>query len=326
VNGRNGHANGHHSHTTNGNGHPTSNGEANGDRLVVNSPTLPPPRSGQNQPFPPRQFGEVVLRLTNISKSFKVPGTDEMVQALRSINLCEDEGCFAPIRKGEFVMIRGPSGGGKTTLLNVIGTLDSPSTGSVELLGKPIDKNSSDDYLSDLRLKHIGFVFQTFNLIATMSAIENVELPMTLLGTMDEKARRTRAKQLLALVGLRNRVNHLPSELSGGEQQRVTIARALANSPNFLLLDEPTGDLDTQTTIEIMDLLMHINRMAQMTCLMVTHNPDVECYADRILYVSDGSFVEEVENQEPFSLNYDEYQKYLHKRDTDPTALLRIHS
>ena len=222
---------------------------------------------------------------------------------------------FPPIRQGEFVMIRGPSGGGKSTLLNIIGTIDSPTQGAVELLGQPITAASDDDYLSDLRLKHIGFVFQTFNLLSTMSAMENVELPMTLSGELSEQDRRRRAKQLLSLVGLRNRAGHLPSELSGGEQQRTTIARALANNPEILLLDEPTGDLDTNTTIDIMDLLMRINYLAGTTCIMVTHNPDVECYADRILYVEDGRFVRQVVNVCPVPLVKEEYAEYLKRLD-----------
>ena len=145
-------------------------------------------------------------------------------------------------------MIRGPSGGGKTTLLNLVGTIDSPSDGELKLMDNVIDGSSKDDFLSDLRLRHIGFVFQTFNLLATMSALENVELPMILLGKYNDKDRRKKAISLLKRVGLGDRLDHLPSELSGGEQQRVAIARALANEPDILLLDEPTGDLDSRST------------------------------------------------------------------------------
>ena len=146
-------------------------------------------------------------------------------------------------------MIRGPSGGGKTTLLNLIGTIDSSTSGQLFIMGQRIDNRSSDDFLSKLRLQHIGFVFQTFNLLATMSALENVELPMILLAKHDEKERKRRAIALLKRVGLGDRLDHLPSELSGGEQQRVAIARALANEPDILLLDEPTGDLDSRSTV-----------------------------------------------------------------------------
>lgn len=265
-------------------------------------------------PPPLRVFGEVVLRMQGIKKSYLINSGKESVVALQEINLNEHSE-FHPVRKGEFVMIRGPSGGGKTTLLNLVGTIDSPTTGTLELLGQRIDEHSSDDFLSGLRLRNIGFVFQTFNLLATMSAVENVELPMTLLGVLSERDRKRRAKQLLSLVGLRNRVDHLPSELSGGEQQRVTIARALANNPSILLLDEPTGDLDTQTTLEVMDLLLRLNHLVGTTCMMVTHNPDLECYADRILYVSDGKFVKEAVNSCPMPLEYEAYQRYLAEKD-----------
>jgi len=144
-----------------------------------------------------------------------------------------------------------------------------------------------------------------------MSAFENVELPMTILGKLTPKQREKRAKMLLKQVGLQDREAHLPSELSGGEQQRVTIARALANEPEILLLDEPTGDLDTKNTIEIMDLLLHINQTQGTTCVMVTHNPDIECYADRILYVSDGKFINQALNYEQTPLRYEEYIEYL---------------
>jgi len=210
-------------------------------------------------------------------------------------------------------MLRGPSGGGKTTLLNLLGTIDTPTSGELELMGQTIDSKSTDSFLAKLRVEKIGFVFQTFNLLATMSAFENVELPMTILGKLKQKERRERAKQLLKLVGLQDRMGHLPSELSGGEQQRVTIARALANDPELLLLDEPTGDLDTKNTVEIMDLLLGINLKRKTTCLMVTHNPDVECYADRILYIQDGKFEKQAINVVQTRLIFEEYIEHLNR-------------
>ncbi|RNF03837.1 ABC transporter [Trypanosoma rangeli] len=266
----------------------------------------------------------VVLRLRNIEKSYSIEGTDDRVVVLRNVNLCEQCGRdgFGPIRRGEFVMIRGPSGGGKTTLLSIIGTIDLPTSGTIELMGTVINRQTPDSVLAEFRLRKIGFVFQTFNLISTMTALENVELPMTLRGVLSKKERRLRASRLLALVGLRNRLNHLPSELSGGEQQRVTIARSLANNPQLLLLDEPTGDLDTLNTIQVMDLLLRLNRMTKTTCIMVTHNPDVECYADRILYVADSRFVKEVRNSCPQRLLYDVYVKSLEGRENQLTTVV----
>ena len=172
--------------------------------------------------------------------------------------------------------------------MNLLGTIDRASAGTVELFGNEINSESTDSYLSKLRLEKIGFVFQTFNLLATMSAFENVELPMTILGKLSKSERTERAKKLLSLVGLQDRMDHLPSELSGGEQQRVTIARALANEPDLLLLDEPTGDLDTSSRIIVMNLILKINQEQGVTVIQVTHNPDLECYADRVLYISDG--------------------------------------
>jgi len=212
------------------------------------------------------------------------------------------------------VIIRGPSGGGKTTLLNMIGTIDTASNGTVELFNNIINSKSNDSYLSRLRLETIGFVFQTFNLLATMTALENVELPMTLLGKLNRKQRRNRAKALLERVGLQDRMDHLPSELSGGEQQRVAIARALANNPKILLLDEPTGDLDSHNTVEVMNLLLDINFKGEngpTTCVMVTHNPDLECYADRILYVQDGEFQFQAYNLQQSPLVYEDYAAFL---------------
>lgn len=208
-------------------------------------------------------------------------------------------------------MLRGPSGGGKTTFLNMLGTIDQPTTGHIEILGREISSSSDDEYLSSLRLEKIGFVFQTFNLLSTLSAYENVELPMVILGTLDKEAIKARTKELLTMVGLRDRMFHLPSELSGGEQQRVAIARSLANQPDILLLDEPTGDLDTKNTIEIMDLLLDINIKNKTTFVMVSHNPDIECYADRILYIEDGTFVSQALNSKQTSLNYEHYIRYV---------------
>jgi len=257
-----------------------------------------------------KKFGEPIVVLHHIVKEYSLSGRTEVVRALHDIHLT-NEGPFNSIKRGEFVMLRGPSGGGKTTLLNLLGTIDKPTSGTLELFGSKIDKTSSDSYLAKLRLEKIGFVFQTFNLLATMSAFENVELPMTILGKLKKKERTQRAMELLRLVGLQDRVGHLPSELSGGEQQRVTIARALANEPEILLLDEPTGDLDTKNTVEIMDLLLEINRKRKTTCIMVTHNPDIECYADRILYLSDGRFQKQAINENPTPLIYEEYIQYL---------------
>jgi len=257
-----------------------------------------------------KEFGNVVVSVKHISKHYKIVGREDVVRALNDIHLDEDSE-FSPIRRGEFVMLRGPSGGGKTSLLNILGTIDKATEGTVELFGNPITSSSSDAYLSNLRLEKIGFVFQTFNLIATMSAFENVELPMTILNKLNKKQRKERAIELLTLVGLQDRIDHLPSELSGGEQQRVTIARSLANQPELLLLDEPTGDLDTKNTVEIMDLLLSLNVQLKTTCIMVTHNPDIECYADRILYLSDGMFEKQAINREQTRLNYDDYIQYL---------------
>lgn len=263
-----------------------------------------------------KEFGEPVVLIQHLSKKYKIPGGQDDVTALHDIHLSPDSE-FYPIRRGEFVILRGPSGGGKTTLLNILGTIDLATYGRIEILGDVITENSSDEFLSDLRLRKIGFVFQTFNLLATLSAYENVELPMTIQGTLSAKERKARALKLLELVGLQDRVAHLPSELSGGEQQRVTIARSLSNEPEILLLDEPTGDLDTLNTVEIMDLLLKINLERKTTCIMVTHNPDVECYADRLLYLQDGRFFKQVINSPQTRLNYEDYAEYLRRRDAD---------
>ena len=263
-------------------------------------------------PIDKKVLGETVIEFENLSKVYKLPGREELVIALKSASLFENEE-FYPVKRGEFVMIRGPSGGGKTTLLNLIGTIDTPSSGVLNILGTKIDSKSSDNFLSNLRLSHIGFVFQTFNLLATMTALENVELPMILLGKLNEKDRKKRAVGLLKRVGLGDRLHHLPSDLSGGEQQRVAIARALSNEPEILLLDEPTGDLDSRSTVEVMDILFSINRKGPRgdgdtptTLIMVTHNPELEWYADRILYVQDGEFIKQALNLVQLALKLDD--------------------
>jgi len=263
-----------------------------------------------------KPLGDPVITVRHLSKHYSIEGRQDVVKALHDIHLAPGSE-FYPIRRGEFVMLRGPSGGGKTTMMNILGTIDKPTGGTIELLGTPITAKSDDNFLAMLRLEKIGFVFQTFNLLATMSAYENVELPMTILGKHSAKQCKKRTRDLLALVGLRDREQHLPSELSGGEQQRVAIARALANEPVILLLDEPTGDLDTKNTIQVMDLLLSINQKLKTTCLMVTHNPDLECYADRVLYLQDGRFHRQALNTRQSPLQYDVYMEYLNQQQAD---------
>jgi putative ABC transport system ATP-binding protein len=264
--------------------------------------------------FEPKPLGDDIVVVQDLRKEYTLAGREEQVVALRHVSLHETS-AFKPIRQGEFVMIRGSSGCGKTTLLNILGTIDEPSSGVVKIFNEVVDSNSSDSYLADLRLRRIGFVFQTFNLIATMSAFENVELPMTIAAKLSSDACKQRAIELLDRVGLVDRIEHLPSELSGGEQQRVTIARALSNNPQLLLLDEPTGDLDTRNTVEIMDLLLDINQRQGTTCIMVTHNPDLECYADRIFYVRDGCIARQAVNRVQTKLDYDSYMKFIDEQN-----------
>lgn len=272
------------------------------------------------EPPTKKKLGKPVISIRELSKSYTLPGREKPVEALSSIHLCDDAKLteFYSIRTGEFIMIRGPSGGGKTSLLNCIGLIDRPSTGSIELMGQQVDLAlANDDDLSRMRLEKIGFVFQTFNLLATFSAFENVKLPMSILSKMSEKEMNRRATYLLTRVGLQDRMDHLPSELSGGEQQRVTIARSLANDPDILLLDEPTGDLDTRNTIDIMNLLLEVNQRMKKTLVMVTHNPDLELYADRILYVQDGKFVKQAINETQCELDYDLYKTFLDSKSEE---------
>ncbi|MEM3365248.1 MAG: ABC transporter ATP-binding protein [Candidatus Methanomethyliaceae archaeon] len=204
--------------------------------------------------------------------------------ALRGINM--------QIRRGEFVAVVGPSGSGKSTLLNLFGALDRPTRGKVIIDGVEISTLRSDQ-LAELRNKKLGFVFQTFNLIPYMSAIDNVEVPMVASG-VSPRVRRARAMELLAMVGLKGFEKNRPNELSGGQQQRVAIARALANDPQILLADEPTGNLDSKSAAEVIEVLHNLNKKG-VTIIMVTHNLNLIRYCHRVLWMKDGLVEKEVE-------------------------------
>lgn len=205
------------------------------------------------------------------------------VDALCGVNLSIDS--------GEFIAILGPSGSGKSTLLNMIGGLDKPSKGIVKIDGEDLT-TMSDSKLAKIRLK-IGFVFQFFNLIPRLNARENVELPMSIQG-IGRNERRERAVDLLSTVGLKDRIEHKPSELSGGERQRVAIARALANEPDFLLLDEPTGNIDSKTASDLMKLISDLNTNNNVAMIMITHDYNIAKYAKRQIHLLDGRIVKEV--------------------------------
>jgi putative ABC transport system ATP-binding protein len=193
------------------------------------------------------------------------------------------------VKKDDFVAVMGPSGSGKSTAMNIIGCLDVPTKGAVFLDGKNIAKMSESD-LAKIRGQEIGFIFQQFNLIPSLTALENVELPMIFQGVPEAK-KIAKAKELLKLVGLEDRMNHRPSELSGGEQQRVAIARALANNPEIILADEPTGNLDSKTGEKIMEILVDLHEKQKKTIIVITHDADIANYADRKLVLKDGKLI-----------------------------------
>jgi putative ABC transport system ATP-binding protein len=251
----------------------------------------------------------VIVSMNNVHKTYLL-GV-EGVPALRGVTL--------GIRAGEFVCVYGTSGGGKTSLLNLMGTIDKPTKGSIKICGTRITKSTSDSELSDIRRNKLGFVFQTFNLLSSLTALENVELPMILAGRLSRSARRARAVELLTRVGMGARLNHLPNQLSGGEQQRVTIARAIANEPKLLLLDEPTGDLDTRNTIIVMKLLLELNRDDGITLVMVTHDVGLKSYANRVIWMRDGK-IQRVEVKDDADIR--EHVNRLHedyRRATEPS-------
>ncbi len=209
----------------------------------------------------------------------------ERVQALRGLTLT--------IRRNEYVAIMGPSGSGKSTFMNLIGCLDTPSGGSYWLNGQEVSR-LSDDALARVRNKEIGFVFQTFNLLPRATALHNVELPLVYAGT-SARERRQRAEEALARVGLENRMHHRPNELSGGQRQRVAIARALVNRPSLLLADEPTGNLDSTTSEEIMRVFAELHQQGQ-TIVVVTHEPSIAAHAERVVVLRDGRLDSDVRN------------------------------
>ena len=210
------------------------------------------------------------------------------VEALRGVNL--------KVESGDFLAILGPSGSGKSTMLNLIGALDKPTAGTLRIDGVDIS-TLNDNQLSDLR-RRVGFVFQFFNLIPRLSARDNVELSLSIAG-VGRTERRKRAEELLETVGLKDRIKHKPAELSGGQQQRVAIARALANNPRFLLLDEPTGNIDSKTAREIITLIKKLNKEKGVTIIMVTHDQHLAREAQRTVQMFDGEITSDVANGEP---------------------------
>ena len=224
-----------------------------------------------------------LLELKHLGKKYKI-GTEE-INALRSIDL--------KIEKGEYVALMGPSGSGKSTLMNIVGCLDSPSEGQYFLNGKEVSKMTEDE-LAGIRNNEIGFIFQTFNLVPRSSALDNVALPLVYAGIKKDE-RLKRAKQTLVEVGLGDRISHKPNELSGGQRQRVAVARALVNNPSIILADEPTGNLDSKTSEEIMSLFREIHKLGN-TIIVVTHEEEIAQHANRIVRIKDGMIESDYSN------------------------------
>jgi putative ABC transport system ATP-binding protein len=229
-------------------------------------------------------MSEPIIHVENVHKSFLMG--KEAVQALRGVDL--------DVVPGEMICLMGPSGSGKTTLLNIIGGLEEPSRGHVIVKGQNVVA-LSEDKLARMRLRTIGFVFQNYNLLANFTALENVEAPMALAG-LRGRQRREKAEDLLQLVGLSDRASHYPTELSGGQQQRVAIARALANDPDILIGDEITGDLDSVTGFEVMQIIAQLNRERKTTIVYVTHDPRMAKYARRLIQIRDGRILSDGAN------------------------------
>lgn len=227
-----------------------------------------------------------MIHVQNLVKTYQMG--DVEVHALNGVSF--------QINKGEFVAIMGPSGSGKSTLMNLIGCLDTPTSGTYTLDEHEISQ-LDDVELSAVRAQKLGFVFQQYNLLPRQTALRNVELPLIYRG-ISTKERHTRAAAALEIVGMGDRMEHRPNELSGGQQQRVAIARALSGSPSVILADEPTGALDTKTSVEIMNILQRLNREQKLTVVLVTHEHDVAAYAERVIQMRDGEVVKD-EKQTP---------------------------
>ncbi len=219
---------------------------------------------------------ESIIGIENVTKVYDLG--EQKVHALKGVSL--------RIFAGEIVALVGPSGSGKSTLMNILGCLDQPTTGRFQMLGKEVG-NLSQDERAFLRNHEIGFVFQNYNLLARTNALENVELPMLYNGASPQ-TRQGKAKEMLERVGLQDREDHQPTQLSGGQQQRVAIARALLNEPRLILADEPTGNLDSKTGAEIIELFKEVNREKGITLVLVTHDPEVASHSHRILHFKDG--------------------------------------
>ena len=231
-------------------------------------------------------MSEPIIETLDLCKSFELG--DVVVRALKGVTV--------NVPEGQFVAIIGKSGSGKSTFMNILGCLDRPSSGTYRLDGRDISDRSADER-AELRSEQIGFVFQAFNLIPRTSALENVELPLVYSGVTRAEQRR-RGLEALERVGLAGRADHHPSQLSGGEQQRVAIARALVNRPRLLLADEPTGNLDTNTSIEIMRIISELNRNEGITVVLVTHEPEIAAHADRVLTFRDGEIVADASHEQ----------------------------
>ncbi|HWW87384.1 MAG TPA: ABC transporter ATP-binding protein [Vicinamibacterales bacterium] len=230
-----------------------------------------------------------LIRVSNLVKTYQVG--EVAVRALRGVNV--------EINAGEFVAVVGPSGSGKSTFMHILGCLDRPTSGEYWLENRDVSRLNDDD-LSAIRNRQIGFVFQGFNLLARTSAVENVELPLlyTTTARVTAAERRRRALKALESVGLADRAEHHPNQLSGGQQQRVAIARALMNNPSILFADEPTGNLDSRTSIEVMDIFQKLNEERGLTIVLITHEPQVAEYGSRIISFKDGEIVSDVANDQ----------------------------